>query len=227
MAQYRSRYFSVLLLLVVAVFICSLCARNIQAVPAPQAGTGDNSVTPAEKAQGWISLFDGRTMTGWQPVGDAPWMVDNGTLSVTIVPPVHGDLMTTATYTDFELKVEFWTEKKNSNSGVYLRCTPSAGGKWTWYEVNISDASDAFPTGSLVGVQSTLPDFRADTSGKWNTMEMTAEGTHFIVKLNGRTTVDGHDSKLTSGPIGLQGGGSGLLRFRNIKVRPITGGHSS
>lgn len=228
MTGYRFKYFSSLALVVAALFMRSLAGRSQQTNPAVQTGAnaGDNSLTPAEKAQGWISLFDGRTLSGWQPLGNAPWMADGGTLSVTVVPPTHGDLLTTASFSDFELKLDFWTEKRNSNSGVYLRSTLSPNGKWTWYEVNISDASDEFPTRSIVGVQSTLPDFRADSSGKWNTMEITADGSHFVVKLNGKTTVDAHDTKFTSGPIGLQGGGSGLLRFRNIKIRPITGGHS-
>jgi hypothetical protein len=35
----------------------------------------------------------------------------------------------------------------------------------------------------------------------------------------------GLDSKLTAGTIGLQAAGSGVLRFRNIKIRPIGGTH--
>jgi 3-keto-disaccharide hydrolase len=42
-----------------------------------------------------------------------------------------------------------------------------------------------------------------------------------VVLLNGRKTVDTHDDKLSAGTIALQASGSGLLRFRNIKIRVI------
>jgi hypothetical protein len=190
---------------------------------APGIQTADNALTPAETAQGWRLLFDGRTLDGWQPDPKAVWRVEDGTLAITVDANNHGDLRRSETLTDFQLKVDFWTEKHNSNSGVYLRCTPapaSPGGR-ACYELNISDASDAFPTGSIVNVQSTLPDFRADAAGHWNTLDVTVEGNHFVVLLNGRKTVDTHDDKLSEGTIGLQGGGSGLLRFRNLKLRMI------
>jgi hypothetical protein len=185
----------------------------------------DNALTPAETAQGWRLLFDGRTLDGWQPDSKAAsWHVEDGTIAITVDAANHGDLRRTESLSDFQLSVDFWTEKHNSNSGVYLRCTatPSAPSGRTCYELNISDASDAFPTGSIVNVQSTLPDFRADTFGHWNTLDVTAEGNHFVVLLNGRKTVDAHDDKLSAGTIGLQGGGSGVIRFRNIKLRTIT-----
>jgi hypothetical protein len=44
------------------------------------------------------------------------------------------------------------------------------------------------------------------------------------VTLNGKTTADAQDQKLTAGTIALQEGGRGefgLVRFRNVKVRPL------
>jgi len=195
----------------------------LASAPAAPQTTPDNTLTAAESAQGWKLLFDGRTLDGWQADPKAMWRVEDGTLAITVDANSHGDLWRSEKLTDFQLKVDFWTEKHNSNSGIYLHCTPapaSASGH-TCYELNISDASDAFPTGSIVNVQSTLPDFRADTAGHWNTLDVTVEGNHFVVLLNGRKTVDVHDDKLSAGFIGLQGGGSGLLRFRNLKLRTI------
>ena len=184
-----------------------------------------NILSPDEVEDGWILLFDGATLNGWEPESPGSWKVEDGTLTVNVGPSAGGMLRTTTTYSDFSMTIDFWTEKHDSNSGVFIRCTPSASGTEgpTCYEVNISDASHAFPTGSLVNVQSTLPDFRADTSTKWNTLEITASGNHFLVKLNGRTTVNARDEKLTAGTIALQARGTDLLRFRNIKLRPLTG----
>ena len=44
------------------------------------------------------------------------------------------------------------------------------------------------------------------------------------VEVNGETLTDANDGKLTEGAIGFQGGGptgSGVVKFRNIKIRPL------
>jgi hypothetical protein len=93
----------------------------------------------------------------------------------------------------------------------------------TCYELNISDAHAEWPTGSINNVKSVLPE-KPNTIEKWNTFEITAEGNHLILKLNGKTTVDVRDERRATGTIALQEGGgnaSGLIRFRNVKVRPF------
>ena len=42
--------------------------------------------------------------------------------------------------------------------------------------------------------------------GKWNTYEITAQGPHLVVVLNGVKTVDVQDSKHAKGVIALAGG---------------------
>jgi quinoprotein glucose dehydrogenase len=200
-----------------------------EGAPAAQAGGNgaENTLTPEEAAEGWISLFDGRTLTGWWPSGKAVWRVEDGTISVTPGPGVTGFLRTTRSFSDFELKGDFWPEKRASNSGFFLRCPSSelGVGAFTCYEVNIFDESPLYPTGSVTYVQSTMPGPPVDNSGKWNSFDITADGSHLIVTLNGQITADTRDSKLTAGTIGLQAAGSGVLRFRNIKIRPIGGTH--
>ena len=50
---------------------------------------------------------------------------------VTIVPPIHGDLLTTASYSDFDLKLDFWTEKNLDIAGVSaLYSIPRAQSDW-------------------------------------------------------------------------------------------------
>jgi hypothetical protein len=105
------------------------------------------------------------------------------------------------------------------NSGVFVRCGPAKLGPQTCYEVQIAGPA----SGTLVGVQP-LPDGMPDPIEKWNTIEVRAEGAHLTVTLNGKTTADAQDQKLTAGTIALQQGGRGefgLVRFRNVKVRPL------
>ena len=42
-------------------------------------------LTKKEKAEGWISLFDGETLTGWAATGsDEGWTVDDGAILCTV-----------------------------------------------------------------------------------------------------------------------------------------------
>jgi hypothetical protein len=179
------------------------------------AGGAQNVLTAAEAAAGWTLLFDGKSLTGWTPNGESDWRVEDGAITAT---KGTGFLVTPKTYQNFELKVDFWASK-TVNSGVFVRCGPANLGPQTCYEVQIAGAG----TGTAVGVQP-LPADMPDAMEKWNTVEIRAEGTHLTVKLNGKTTADAQDQKLTAGTIALQEGGRGefgLVRFRNVKVRPL------
>src|SRR4029079_13654494 len=80
---------------------------------------GEPKLLPQELLdQGWISLFDGETLYGWQPTGDAKWEVVDGEIRTSGEKP--GFLMTTTRWADYELHAEFKADPK-TNSGVFLR----------------------------------------------------------------------------------------------------------
>src|SRR5262245_28299394 len=200
-----------------------------------------NAVTPAEAKAGWRSLFDGETLNGWTQLGELKWTVVDGAMvgdaasqpaAKPSPPPANnpqgkpitwatGFLRSKETFSDFELTAEFYSEE-DSNSGLMIRCqTPtnpnSLGG---CYEINISDPHATSPTGSIVGVHSTLP-YHVKAAGKWSRFDVLADGPHMVVKVNGETLTDANDQKLAEGALGLQAGGptgSGVIKFRNIKI---------
>jgi len=212
-------------------------------VLARQAGSPMNAVSPAEAKAGWRSLFDGKTLNGWTSIGELKWTVVDGAMvgdaasqpaAKPLPPPANspgkpitwatGFLRSVETFDDFELTVEFWSEE-DSNSGLFIRVgTPtnpnSLGGG---YEINISDPHATSPTGSIVGVHSTLP-YHVKSAGKWSRFDVVADGPHIVVKVNGETLTDVRDEKLKAGALGFQAGGptgSGVIKFRNIKIRPL------
>jgi hypothetical protein len=81
-----------------------------------------NTLSPAEKAAGWILLFDGHTFNHWRdphllsPAGDA-WTIDDGCLKATAQPRITEDLISQGTYKDFELQWD-WRISPGGNSGV-------------------------------------------------------------------------------------------------------------
>lgn len=191
----------------------------LSTLPVEGQQASNNTLSPVESKAGWTLLFDGRSLSGFAPTGEADWKVEEGTITAT---KGVGFLITKQMYGNFELKAEFWPDK-SVNSGIFLRCADGPVNAMGCYEVNIFDAHAEFPTGSINNVKTVLPE-RPNTTEKWNTFEVMAEGSHLVLKLNGKTTVDARDERRASGTIALQEGGanaSGVVRFRNVKIRPI------
>ena len=79
----------------------------------------------------------------------------------------------------------------DANSGIFIRCQdPKNITATNAYEVNIYDKrpDQAYRTGGIVDVAK--PMAMINTGGKWNTFDITAQGTKLIVVLNGTKSVD-------------------------------------
>jgi hypothetical protein len=171
-----------------------------------------------QTGDGWITLFDGSNLQGWNMLGDANWeLADDGSVGA---DSGGGFLMTAASYGDFELRLEFWVDEP-ANSGVFIRCSdPQAVTAENAYEVNIFDtrADQTYRTGGIVNVAA--PTSVINTGGQWNSYEITARGSQLMVTLNGTQTVNAEHGEFAEGPIGLQYG-SGIVKFRNVQIRPL------
>jgi hypothetical protein len=88
-------------------------------------GLAQNTLTPEEKKDGWILLFDGKTMNHWvdprqkTPPGDA-WTIEDGCLKTLHHARITEDLFSKDTYRDFELVFD-WRISPGGNSGVKYR----------------------------------------------------------------------------------------------------------
>jgi hypothetical protein len=169
---------------------------------------------------GWITLLDGpKGMENWNRVGNANWAVVDGVVQASSGKG-SGFLVTKNSYKDFMIRAEFWVSD-DANSGIYMRCADP--GKLTdrsCYEANIFDQrpDPSYGTGAIVHIAKIAPMPKA--GGKWNTYEITVQGTHLTVTLNGVRTADVQDSTHASGPIGLQWG-KGVVKFRKVQVKPL------
>ena len=187
-----------------------------------------NTLTKEEAAAGWKLLFDGATLKGWEPHAASAtepaateWGVADGAIFCT--GDRRGWLGTADMFSDFNLKIQFRVGAK-TNSGVFLRSQKTGGiPAETGYELQIWDFRPTYKTGALVNAiepfDTTTPKILAD---QWNSYDITADGDHFVVVLNGKKILDGHDSKHSSGVVGLQyNTGGGKVEFRDIKIRAI------
>jgi hypothetical protein len=172
---------------------------------------------------GWTTLVDGtRGLDNFTPVGEANWSATDGAIQASAGGKDPAYLLSKQPYKDFMLRVEFWASD-DANSGVFLRCQdPVKVDDKTCYEANIFDQrpDPTYATGAIVGVAK-VPDPMPKAGGKWNVYEITAQGSHLVLVLNGEKTADVQDSKiLSSGPIGLQWG-RGTIKFRKVQIKPI------
>lgn len=171
----------------------------------------------------WTTLVDGtKGLDNFNRVGEANWSATDGAIQASQGGKDNAYLVSKSSYKDFMLRVEFWASD-DVNSGVFLRCQDP--GKITdenCYEANIFDQrpDPTFGTGAIVKVAK-VADPMPKAGGKWNTYEISARGTRLVLVLNGTKTVDIDDSKFVSGPIALQWGGRGTIKFRKVEIRPL------
>ncbi|HET9196152.1 MAG TPA: DUF1080 domain-containing protein [Vicinamibacterales bacterium] len=167
---------------------------------------------------GWTTLFDGKSLNGWNRVGDANWEIVEGAVQAT--KGSTSFLVTSGSYDNFQITLEFWASD-DANSGVFIRCQdPKDITATNAYEVNIYDKrpDPAYRTGAIVDVAKPMVNLNA--GGRWNTLDITAHGTKLIVIMNGMKTVDVDHKGHMRGPIALQYG-AGTIRFRNVRIRTL------
>lgn len=170
---------------------------------------------------GWVTLIDGTEgLDNFNIVGDANWTPEMSSIRATEGSGASW-LVTRNSYSDFEIRVEFWASH-DANSGIYMRCqNPQRITDRDCYEANIYDQRPDldYGTGGIVHIAPVSEPY-PKVGDRWNIYKITARGNHLVVELNGETTVDVRDDKLASGPIGLQWG-RGELRFRKVQIREL------
>ena len=169
-----------------------------------------------------ITLFSGKSLDGWQPVGraDRQWSATGGILQNA---KSGANLVTVQKFDDFKLHVEFRVPKA-ANSGVYLR------GR---YELQVDDAAGLEPSshhlGGLYGFIAPSESV-AKAAGEWQSMDVTLVGRMLTYELNGTTVICNREipgitggaldsAEAEPGPLLLQGD-HGPVDYRNIVITP-------
>ncbi len=191
---------------------------------------------PCFAEDGWISLFDGKSLSGWEKSEDQDcFRIEKDDTSEDAAIVAHGNRshlfyvghVNGANFKNFEYKVDVKT-RPGANGGLYFHTEwkptgwPSKGFE---VQVNNSYTRDPRKTGSLYNIQDVLVATAKDN--EWYTEHIIVKGQHVVVKINGRTVVDyvqpNHSNKpLTSGTFALQGHDPGSkIYYKNIRVKPL------
>ncbi|HXG10117.1 MAG TPA: DUF1080 domain-containing protein [Gemmataceae bacterium] len=210
---------------------------------APARGA-DNELTPAEKNDGWILLFNGKDLTGWHRTspGFGTWKVEDGAICLT--GRGGGMLYTDERYDNFILKVDFKMSPR-CNSGVFVRVGDPKTPVQTGLEVQVLDDQGRKPTRNSCGaIYDLVAPSKAVTrpAGEWNTFVITCNKNLITVELNGEKICamnvdewdkpglrpDGSKHKYQlaikdfprKGLIGFQDHGTPVC-YKNIKLKPL------
>jgi hypothetical protein len=221
----------------VAVVICA----------APALLAADNELTPKEKSDGWVLLFDGKTTNGWITSGKT--LALKGPEDGALNPHRSGHYMLVHTqkWGDYVLKMDFKLSPK-CNSGIFIRTStldtkPGRDVGYNGIEVAIDDTKTAgyVDTGAFYDLSKPTKN-AMNSQGEWNHIVITAKGPILEVELNGEKVnrlnldewtdankrPDGTGHKFGTvwkdhprvGYIGLQDHGSPIW-FKNIKIKPL------
>ena len=193
--------------------------------------TPDNSLlSEAERAEGFVSLFDGKTLNGWFPrtPGVESFEVRDGCIEW--VRKGADALLSRERYDNFVLRLE-WKIEKGGNNGVWLRGPRATRSSKLGFEFQMMGDSDIpEPTAESTGsVYRVLPAkaLAARPEGEWNEVEIVLNGPHYQATLNGvqiqDVNFDEHPElswRLRKGFICLSDHGSPAW-FRNIRVKKL------
>jgi len=198
------------------------------------------------QAQQWQQLFNGKDLSGWKHVGPGGDTVTDGQIQT------QGGMgllyWTGGKVGNCVIRVVFKMRDHNSNSGVFIRIPVEPREAWMpvhyGYEVQIdnepekSNEDDYHATGTLYSLTKALA--RPGKPGpEWNTMEITLDGPHTIVFLNGTKVTDFHEGDTVparkfdyeplrglrpiEGYFGLQNHGEhDVVFFKEVAIKKLT-----
>ncbi|MFN3422226.1 MAG: DUF1080 domain-containing protein, partial [Armatimonadota bacterium] len=143
------------------------------------------TVAWAQQAEeGFVSLFNGKDLTGWHVMGSPSWKVENGILVCT--GEGGGWLRSDKQYENFVLRLEFRISK-GGNSGIFIRSALEGNPAFTGMEIQILDDHGRDPasntTGAIYGAVAPKKNM-SKPAGEWNCVEIICSGPWVVVAMN-------------------------------------------
>lgn len=153
---------------------------------------------PAPAGDGFVPLFNGKDLGGWEAAPGSNWVVENGVIALQGKSDgrEHNGayLWTREDYGDFVLELEFRIPER-ANSGIFLRTSDLRDPVYTGLEVQVANSHGKAEL-SRTGTAGALYDLAAPSKnplrapGEWNRLRIECRGARVAVALNGEAVVD-------------------------------------
>ncbi len=185
-----------------------------------------------------ISLFDGKTFSGWEGDTLTIWSIKNGSIvggSLDEMVPHNDFLCTKNSYANFilKLKIKLTGHEGFINSGIQFRSKrliepahEMTGYQADWGENYWAGLYDESRRNKTLMAPDSLKVLEWIKVGDWNDYEIKAENNRIRLYINNHLTVDYTEKDTSipqSGLIGLQihGGGKALVAFKDIFIEEL------
>ena len=186
-------------------------------------------------------LFNGKDLRGWHQVGPGSFVVEHGLMKT--VGGMGLLCFTGEKFSNSTIRVIFKLSGKEPDSGVFIRIPEIPTDPWqainTGYEIEIGEWPDEYGRTGVIYSFSKALAHATKPRGQWNTMNISIQGAHTVVQLNGVKVTDYREGQSVpyraqdsgkpaagprpdSGYIGLQNHPGGAVYFREISVRPLS-----
>ncbi len=191
------------------------------------------AIMTAQAEEGFQSLFDGKTLSGWEIV-DGPetaFYVDEGDIVSSQASQNPAWLRSVKSFENFDFRCEFYV-RGWIDGGVYIHAPLHGRASWTGMEIKIFQQVDETPKSNSMG--SIFPliapsKVNVKNRGEWNSMRILMDWPSLQVWVNGEQVQDvdceAHPElryRFRHGFMGLSGLGY-PIRFRNLRIRELPG----
>lgn len=194
-----------------------------------------NALTERERQEGYVLLFNGKDLEGWE--GDSRlWSVADGAIvgctdAVTVSRNTF--LVYQTPFSNFILKAEI--RLRNGNSGIQFRSRRSPDWVVAGYQADASDMGERSAWGNLYdekgrgrGVMNHPNEGWEKAKqvlrpGGWNEYVIVADGPRIRLELNGVETINVKDDAASDGVIAIQlhQGPPMKVEVRNVKLKRL------
>lgn len=175
-----------------------IIALQMDPVPGAAMEWTDVRILKVPAGHDWTSLFNGKDLSGWKPMGDADWTVIGGAIYGKYKNKQYGWLLSENEYKDFHMSLRFKMPK--GNSGIQFRSWAVESEKMVhgfqadlasdsdWISGHLYDQSEKGITAKPSFDTSKIIDYNG-----WNTYEITAIGPTVELFVNGIKTIEHSD----------------------------------
>ena len=223
--------------------LCNITLITLSfSISAASAQTKDNTLSEAEKKDGFELLVNGKDLTGWKNNNGKPFKVEVEDGAIQTYKSGGYIVMHERQFEDFILRCDVKLSKPKTNSGIFIRVSNPKNPVQSGFEVQVMGGKNTsrHSFGAIYDLVAPSKNMNKPV-GEWNSVEITCKGAEMSVKVNGeqvskvnlddytepKKRPDGSKHKFgdiknlpRKGYLGFQDHGSKVW-FKNVRIKDL------